>query len=666
MTAITPTLPLEHSTGHEAPAGWVRRYVFSTDHKTIGLQYLFTGLAFFALGGLLAMLIRWQLAWPSDPAHPVPVLGRLIGWDQGVMPPDAYNVILTLHATVMIFLVLIPLQVGAFGNYLIPLKIGARDMAFPFLNGLSFWVYLAAGAVLLAGVSLPGGAAATGWTAYPPISAIPYNGTGYAAAGRGVLGLLQVRGSTWPTLPIAVNFATLFLLFAYVTLHATGRAVVTVLTAAVAAAVTVRGLQSVAFDGQSCWFVAVIVVGLSSTLGAINYITTILKMRCPGLTMFRLPMTMWNLLITSVLVLLSTPVLASVLTMNLLDHHRLTSFFEPAGWVLSNTVQPNAGGGYVLLDPHLFWFYSHPAVYIMILPVFGMVSDILPTFSRKPLFGYRPMVYATATIAVLGFLVWGHHMFQSGMNPALGAGFAVATMAIAVPSGIKTFNWLGTLWGGTLHLTVPMLNACAFVSLFVIGGLSGIITAATPVDAQLHMTYFIVAHIHYVLFGGSTFGLFAAIYFWFPKMSGRMTSARWGYVHTIVSYVAFNCVFFPMHFLGLQGMPRRVADYRGYTLFAHLQPMNQFISISAFVLGLAQLPFVVNFVGSWFFGRRAGPNPWRSATMEWTDTTSPPAAWNFDRIPTVYRGPYEYGDPAAAADFVPQSAVGAGSPRPPR
>jgi cytochrome c oxidase subunit 1 len=654
MTVVAPPLPLDRAADR---LGWVRR-VFSTDHKTIGLQYLFAGLAFFALGGLLAMLIRWQLAWPSDPAHPVPMLGRLLGWDQGVMPPDAYNVILTLHATVMIFLVLIPLQVGAFGNYLVPLKIGSRDMAFPFLNGLTFWMYLAGGAILLAGVSLPGGAAAAGWTSYPPLSSIPFNGTGYAAAGRGTLSVLQAAGSTWPTLPVAVNFATLFLLFTFVALHGlppVGRAIIAPVVAAAAAAVAVRGLQVVAFDGQACWFVALIVIGLSSSLGAVNYITTILKLRCPGLSMFRLPMTVWNLLVTSLLVLLSTPVLASVLVMNLLDHHGLTSFFEPAGWVLSNTIQHNAGGGYALLDPHLFWFYSHPAVYIMILPVFGMVSDILPTFSRKPLFGYRPMVYATIAIAGLGFLVWGHHMFQSGMSPKLGAGFAVATMFIAVPSGVKTFNWLATLWRGRLQLTVPMLNACAFVSLFVIGGMSGIITASEPVDAQLHMTYFIVAHIHYVLFGGSTFGLFAGIYFWFPKMSGRMTNPTLGYVHTILSYVAFNCVFFPMHFLGLQGMPRRVADYTGYTLFAHLQPMNQFISISAFVLGASQLVFVVNFLGSWLWGKRAGHNPWRSTTLEWTDTSSPPAAHNFDRIPTVYRGPYEYGDPAAADDFTPQS-----------
>ena len=655
MTAVAPPLSLPDV---EHPRlGWVRRLVFSTDHKTIGLQYLFAGLAFFAVGGLLAMLIRWQLAYPNDPAHPVPIVGRLLGWDQGIMPPDAYNTILTLHATVMVFLVLIPLQVGAFGNYLVPLKIGSRDMAFPFLNGLTFWLYLAGAAILLAGVCLPGGGAAVGWTSYPPLSTVTFNGSGAVAASRGLLGILQPAGSTWPTLPVALNFAALFLLFGFVALHGTNRPVLTIIIALLAASLCVRGLQSLAFDGQSCWFTALIVVGLSSSLGAVNYITTILKMRCPGMTPFRLPMTVWNLLVVSLLILLSTPVLASLMCMNLMEHHGWASFFEPVGWVLTNQVQPNAGGGYALLDPHLFWFYSHPAVYIMILPVFGIVSDILPTFSRKPLFAYRPMVFATLLIAVLGFLVWGHHMFQSGMNPALGTGFAVATFFIAVPSGIKTFNWLGTMWGGTLHLTVPMLNACAFVSLFVIGGLSGIITAAEPVDAQLHMTYFIVAHIHYVLFGGSTFGIFAGIYFWFPKMSGRMMNAKLGYVHTILSYIAFNLTFFPMHFLGTAGMVRRIADYSADPNYAHLHSLNLFISHSAFLLGIAQLIFAVNFIGSWFLGRRAGHNPWRATTLEWTDTTSPPAAWNFDRIPTVYRGPYEYGDPSAADDFVPQSAA---------
>jgi cytochrome c oxidase subunit 1 len=634
--------------------GWVRRYFFSLDHKTIGIQFLFAGLVFFLLGGMLAMLMRWQLAWPSDVAHPVPILGRLMGWSGGVLPPEMYYSVLTLHATVMIFFVLIPLQVGAFGNYLIPLKIGARDMAFPFLNGLSFWMFIPAGTVLLAGVWLPGGAASSGWTAYPPLSAILYNGGGHVDAVRGFLSFLQVPGTGWPTFPVAVNFATFFMMFAFIGVHVFRGGLTAAVFAILAAIVFVRGLQIVAFDGQSCWFTSLILLGFSSVMGAVNYLSTILKMRCPGMTMFRLPMTIWNLFITSLMILFATPALACVLTMNLMDHHRLSNFFLPAGWVLSNQIQSVTGGGYALLDQHLFWFYSHPAVYIMILPTMGIISDILPVFSRKPLFGYGPMVYASGAIAFLGFLVWGHHMFQNGMNPTMGATFAASTMLIALPSAIKTFNWLATIYGGALRLTVPMLNSIAFVSLFVIGGLSGIIIASSPVDAQLHNTYFIVAHIHYVLFGGSTFGIFAAIYFWYPKMFGRMMNPTLGYIHTVLTFITFNCTFFAMHLLGLQGLPRRFPDYRDYTLWAHLQPMNQFISISAFAMMASQLPFIINFLGSWMWGEKAGNNPWQATTLEWT-TQSPPEHGNFARLPVVIRGPYEYSVPGAAKDWVAQT-----------
>jgi heme/copper-type cytochrome/quinol oxidase subunit 1 len=701
-TVASPVLPAPelHSPESER-SGWIRRYIFSFDHKTIGIQFLFAGLAYFVLGGMLAMLMRWQLAWPGDPAHPVPILGKLLGWQNGTMPADVYNIVLTIHATIMVFFVLIPLQVGAFGNYLIPLKIGARDMAFPFLNGLAFWMFIPAGTVLLAGVCLPGGGAATGWTAYPPVSAILFNGGGGDSAPRtfSVLSLLQVEhwnnpaeppadvrvgrvsaadlfrlppgnapadqidSSTWPTLPIVVNFVSFFMMFAYICTAVSTRdgsseyvrTGVAVVVAVIAAIIAVRAVQIVAFDGQACWFVSILIVGCSSVTGAINYLTTIVKMRCPGMTMFRLPITIWNLFITSLMILFATPVLACVLVMNLMDHHRLTSFFEPANWVLSNQIQTNSGGGYVLLDPHLFWFYSHPAVYIMILPVMGIVSDILPVFSRKPLFGYRPMIYASSAIALLGFLVWGHHMFQSGMNPAMGEAFALSTIVIALPSGIKVFNWLATIWGGRLHLTVPMLNALAFVSLFVIGGLSGIVMSSTAIDAQLHMTYYIVAHIHYVLFGGSTFGIFAAIYFWYPKMFGRMMNENLGRIHFVLSYIFFNCTFFAMHILGLQGMPRRVADYTDYTLWAHLKPMNQFITISAFCLMLSQIPFVINFLGSWIWGPKAPNNPWNATTLEWTDAASPPGHGNFETIPVVYHGPYEYSSPVVAEDWLAQS-----------
>jgi heme/copper-type cytochrome/quinol oxidase subunit 1 len=660
MTALSPAIDAPHA---HAPPNWVQRYLFSIDHKTIGIQFLFSGLAFFMLGGLLAMLMRWQLAWPSDPAHPVPILGKLLQWDGGTMPPEMYNMILTLHATVMIFFVLIPLQVGAFGNYLIPLKIGARDMAFPFLNGLSFWMSIPAATILLSGICLPGGAAATGWTAYPPLSAMLFNSGGHVAAPISFLRVLQLHDSTWGTLPIVVNLIALFLMFAFIgtqlvrTRDPLMSTIIVVTGSLIASGCIVRGLQSIAFDGQSCWFVSLLLIGVTSVMGAINYLTTILKMRCPGMTMFRLPLTIWNLFITSLMILFATPVLASVLIMNLLDHLRITSFFEPANWVLTSQIQANAGGGYALLHQHLFWFYSHPAVYIMILPTMGIVSDIIPVFARKPIFGYRPMIYASGIIAFLGFVVWGHHMFQNGMNPTLGATFAASTMLIAVPSGIKVFNWLASLYGGALRLTVPMLNAVAFVSLFVIGGLSGIVMASSPINAQLHNTYYIVAHIHYVLFGGSTFGVFAAIYFWYPKMFGRMMNAKLGYIHTVLTYITFNCTFFAMHILGLQGQPRRLADYHDYALWGHLQPMNIFISISAFAMMLSQIPFIINFLGSWIWGPPAPDNPWEAGTLEWC-TSSPPPAENFDLIPVVHRGPYEYSVPGSDRDFLEQTAPG--------
>jgi cytochrome c oxidase subunit 1 len=578
------------------------------------------------------MLIRWQLAFPGDVNHPVPILGKVMGWADGLMPPDFYNMVFSMHATIMVFFVIIPLLVNVFGNYLIPLKIGARDMAFPFMNGLSFWMGLPAGAIMLAGFFLPGNAAAAGWTSYPPLSAIWQN-----------------NPAEWPIVPLVMNFIAGFLCFGYVCSHCIQlgnrflNVGVSILLSAVAAAGWVMMVQTIAFDGQSAWFLSLLVLGFASLLGAINYITTVAMFRCPGMTMFRLPLSVWSLFITAILVLLATPVLSAAMVMNLMDHHRLTGFFSD--------------GGVPLLHQHLFWFYSHPAVYIMILPAMGMVSDILAVFSRKPVFGYRPMVYAMGAIAFLGFVVWGHHMFQSGMNPALGTTFAISSMLIAVPSGVKVFNWLATMWGGNIRLTIPMCNAVAFVSMFVIGGLSGIFMASTPVDIYITDTYFIVAHIHYVLFGGSMFGVFAAIYFWYPKMFGKMMSDKLGYVHFVLTFITFNCTFFAMHILGIGGFPRRYADYTNFQLWAHFKPMNQFISYSAFALALAQIPFIINFIGSWFWGRAAPANPWQANTLEWTEAASPPPAGNFIRIPVVHRGPYEYSSPLVAEDWLPQTRV---------
>jgi cytochrome c oxidase subunit I len=561
--------------------GFVRTYIFSTDHKMIGRQYLFYGLVMMVLGGLLALLVRWQLAWPETA---VPGFGWvpepfMFG---GVIPPETYNAMFTMHATIMIFFVVMPILVGAYGNFLVPLMIGARDMAFPILNMLSFWVALPAAIIMLAGFFVPGGHAAAGWTSYAPLSANPV-----------------YTGVDW---------------------------------------------------GQNLWIISLIILGFSSMMGAINYITTIINMRAPGMTFFRLPLTIWSLFVVAILLLLAIPVLTSALAMLLFDRLFGTTFFLPAG------------GGEPLLWQHLFWFFGHPEVYILILPAMGIASDVLSTFSRKPIFGYRSMVYAIIGIGFLSWIVWGHHMFQSGMNPALGVSFTITTMVIAVPSAIKTFNWLGTIWGGTIRFTVPMLNALAFVAMFVIGGLSGIFMASTPVDIFIHDTYYIVAHIHYVVFGGSVFGIFAAIYYWFPKMFGRMMNDTLGKIHFWGTFIFFNCTFFPMHILGVGGHMRRIYNPLQYEFLQSLQPINIFITVSAILLGLSQIPFIINFFWSLFGGRRAERNPWQANTLEWVAPTPTPHG-NFDTIPTVYRGPYEYSSPEVPEDYLPQDRQLAGGAR---
>jgi cytochrome c oxidase subunit 1 len=566
----------DSSAAHAAHAahvehGFVRTYIFSTDHKMIARQYLFYGLFMMILGGLLAMLVRWELAWPETP---VPGFSWLFTETEGVIDPPTYNMMFTMHATIMIFFVVMPILVGAFGNFLIPLMIGTRDMAFPVLNMLSFWVALPAALIMLAGFFVPGSHAAAGWTSYAPLAANPV-----------------YTGVDW---------------------------------------------------GQNLWIISLVILGFSSMMGAINYITTIINMRAPGMTFFRLPLVVWSLFIVAILVLLAIPVLTSALVMLLFDRLFGTTFFLPAG------------GGEPLLWQHLFWFFGHPEVYILILPAMGITSEVLPVFARKPVFGYRAMAYSMIAIAFLSWVVWGHHMFQSGMNPALGVSFTITTMVIAVPSAIKTFNWLGTLWGGQIRFTVPMLNALAFVSMFVIGGLSGIFMASTPVDIFIHDTYYIVAHIHYVVFGGSVFGIFAAIYYWFPKMFGRMMNETLGKIHFWLTFVFFNCTFFPMHILGAGGHMRRIYNPLQYEFLQPLQPINIFISISAFLLGLSQIPFVANFFWSLFGGRRAERNPWQANTLEWVAPTPPPHG-NFDAIPTVYRGPYEYSSPEVEEDWLPQN-----------
>ena len=562
---------VEHA--HHEELGFWRTYVFSTDHKTIGKQFLFLGLFMMVLGGLLALMLRWQLAWPETAVPGLSWVPEPYMYE-GIIPPEFYNMLFTMHATIMIFFVVMPILVGCFGNFLIPLMIGARDMAFPTLNMLSFWIGAVAGVVMLTGFFVPGGHAATGWTAYAPLSA------------RAIY-----TGVDW---------------------------------------------------GQNIWCISLILLGISSLMGSINYITTIVNMRAPGMTWFRLPLVIWTLFVVAVLLLLALPVLTSALAMLLFDRMAGTHFFLPTG------------GGEPLLWQHLFWFFGHPEVYVLILPAMGIASDVLSTFSRKPIFGYRSMVYAIVGIAFLSWVVWGHHMFQSGMNPALGTGFMISTMVIAVPSAIKTFNWLGTMWGGSMVFTAAMLNTLAFVSMFVIGGLSGIFMANTPVDIFIHDTYFIVAHIHYVVFGGSVFGIFAGIYYWFPKMFGRMMNETLGKIHFWLTFVAFNCVFFPMHILGVGGMMRRIYNPMQYEFLQPLQPINVFITISAICLGLAQIPFVINFFWSLFAGKQAALNPWQANTLEWSAPSPPPHGNWGEHLPTVYHGPYEYSVPDVAEDYAPQ------------
>ncbi len=576
----------DHDHIHAEPTNPLFKYVFSTDHKIIGIQFLVSGLLFFALGGVLALAVRWQLAWPWSP---MPILSNLLWSEYGYrIPPESYNKLFTMHATVMIFFVIIPLLTGAFGNFLIPLMIGARDMAFPKLNMYSYWFMWPAFICLSMSFLAPGGSAEAGWTSYP---------------------LLATAKASTPGSLI----------------------------------------------GQTWWLGALLFAGISSLMGSINYITTIIMLRAPGMKMFRLPMTVWAMFITALLQAFALPVLTSALVMQLLDRTIGTNFFTPANWVVANA-EMGVGGGQTLLWQHMFWFYSHPAVYIMILPAMGMVSDVISTFSRKPLFGYKPMVFATAGIAGLGFIVWGHHMFQSGMNPALGATFMLSTMMIALPSAIKVFNWTGTMWGGSLHYTASMLNAIAFVAMFIIGGLSGIFMAATPVDMHIHDTYFIVAHIHYVLFGGSTFGIFAAIYFWFPKMFGKMMNEPLGKLHFFLTFLFFNGTFFMMHIIGMHGHPRRIADPTIYPFLATpgIVGMNRFMTVNAILLGFTQIIFAFNLVYSLIFGPKAGDNPWHSNTLEW-QTTSPPPYYNFQTIPKVYHAAYEYSVPGVVADFLPQT-----------
>ncbi len=595
----------DHDHGHSQ--GFLRTYLFSLDHKMIGRQFLFLGVIMLILGGVMAMGVRYQLAFPEQGlpswVKGIPEREWTVTYEDGEdansnrtldagedtngngkldlgpahINDKFYNSLFTMHATIMIFFAAMPILVGCFGNFLIPLMIGARDMAFPVLNMLSFWVTVVSGVLMLAAFGVAGGAAAGGWTGYPPLSAVP-----------------SFTGVEW---------------------------------------------------GQHLWCISLIVSGIASLMGSINYITTVINMRAPGMHWFRMPLTVWSLFITAILLLLALPVLTSALAMLLFDRMAGTHFFTVAG-----------GGGGPLLWQHLFWFFGHPEVYVLVLPAMGMVSDVLATFCRKPIFGYRAMAYAMIAIAFLGWIVWGHHMFVSGMSPYLGTSFMLSTMVIAVPSAIKTFNWLGTIWGGSIRFTVPLLFAVGFVVNFLIGGLSGIFMASTPFDIYIHDTYFIVAHFHYVV-AGIIFAIFAGVYYWFPKMFARRTNSFLGYLHFAGTFIFFHATFFPMHILGVAGHPRRIYNPELYHYLDPIKGVNHWITISAFCLGAAQIPFFLNFFGSLFFGPKADRNPWQANSLEWSSPT-PGIHGNFQSLPTVYRGPYEYSVPGMTEDFLPQDQAG--------
>ena len=526
--AHAAALPADHAPKRKG----FMHYLTTVNHKDIGLMYLAFALGNLFLGGFMAWLMRLELAEPG----------------YQFFDGTFFNQMTAMHASVMIFMVIIPAFTG-FANYFAPILIGSPDMAFPRLNNLSFWILPFSAVLAVSSLLVPGGGIAAGWTAYPPLSTSLYS------PGAGV----------------------------------------------------------------DMWILAVHLAGASSILGALNFITTILNMRCPGMTLLKMPLFPWAVLITAWLQLVATPVLAGSITMLLTDRNFGTAFFNPAG------------GGDPILFQHIFWFYSHPAVYIMILPGFGMISEVVATMSRKPLFGHDSMVWALIAIALLGQLVWAHHMFTVGMDIRAQFIFMAMTMLIAVPTGIKVFNWLATMWGGSIQFNTAMKFAMGFIFLFTIGGLSGVILASAPVDYVLHDTYYVVAHFHYTMAAGALFSIMAGTYYWFPKMLGRMLNERIGNWHFWLTFIGMNCTFFPMHFLGMMGMPRRIADYN--PAYADL---NLLCSVGAFIFGASQILLVINIIYSMRHGPKAPKNPWGGTTLEWTDAESPPVEHNFERLP-VYK-----------------------------
>jgi len=571
--------------GHHK-ATFLNTYVFSMDHKMIAKQFLITGIAMAFIAMILSILFRIQLAYP-DKAFPLmeTLLGRFA--PGGRLDSNFYLALVTIHGTIMVFFVLTAGLSGTFANLLIPLQLGVRDMASPFMNMLSYWLFFIASVIMLSSFFIQKGPASGGWTIYPPLSALPK-----AMPGSGL--------------------------------------------------------------GMTLWLISMTLFIASQLMAGINYVSTILNMRTKGMDLWKMPLTVWALFLTAVLGVLSFPVLVAGVVLLIFDRSFGTSFYLSEIVLNSSQVQPFEGGSPILFQ-HLFWFLGHPEVYIVIMPAMGISSEVMSVNSRKPIFGYHAMVYSLIGITVLSFIVWGHHMFVTGMNPFLGGVFMITTLIIAVPSAVKTFNWLATLWRGNIRFTSAMLFAIGMVSFFISGGLTGIFLGNAALDINLHDTYFVVAHFHLVMGSAAIFGMLAGVYHWFPKMFGRMMNERLGYLHFWLTFIGAYLVFFPMHFMGLDGVPRRYYAFTEFESMKQWLSVNTFITWAAIMSAVAQLAFLFNFVYSIFWGKKAPQNPWESNTLEWTTPVEHLHGNWPGEIPTVYRWPYDYSKPGAEEDFIPQT-----------
>ena len=600
MANVDLSIHTDHSHGHghddhhedHHELSFLQKYVFSEDHKVIAKQFLISGMFWAIIGGGLSMIFRLQLGFPNSSLEWLkPLLGDWI--ENGKMNPEFYLALVTMHGTIMVFFVLTAGLSGTFSNFLIPLQIGARDMASGFLNMLSYWFFFLSSVLMFVSLFIETGPASGGWVIYPPLSALPQ----------------AVNGS---------------------------------------------GL------GMTLWLCSMAIFIVSSLLGSINYITTIINLRTKGMSFLRMPLTIWAFLVTAIIGVLSFPVLFSGALLLIFDRSFGTSFYLSEIYIGGEALH-NMGGSPILFQ-HLFWFLGHPEVYIVLLPALGITSEIIATNSRKPIFGYKAMIGSIFGIAFLSFIVWAHHMFVTGMNPFLGSIFMLLTLIIAVPSAVKAFNYIATLWRGNIVFTPGMLFSIGLVSYFISGGLTGLILGNAALDIQLHDTYFVVAHFHLVMGTASFFGMVAGVYHWFPKMFGRMLDEKLGYVHFWITFVGAYLVFFPMHYIGIAGFPRRYYTWTGFEAFNTFTDLNAFISVAALITFAAQFIFVFNFIYSIFKGRKAPANPWHSNTLEWTTPIIPGHGNWPGEIPTVYRWPYDYSKPGAQADYIPQTVPLASTP----